>query len=321
MPEPRRRGLAGPPHRQAEGSVAAEASFIPSQRRPTRAARDPGGMVARPAHRLAVGEPVDPGRLRLLFGLRVAASRLDDVVDLATTAIHDRSRLLIGVLNAAKIVKLGQDPFLRDSLLECDLLLADGQSVVWASRLLGRPLPERVAGIDLLTALLDLADRERRRVYLLGAKQEVLDTVCERIAQRWPGAVIAGARNGYFDESESAEVAGEIGDSRADMLFLGMTTPKKEIFLGAHGESMGVPVLHGVGGSFDVLAGVIRRAPLSWQRMGMEWAYRLLQEPRRMWRRYLVTNSEFLVLLVCQRLHQRSAYERSVSSTRGSHDG
>ena len=318
MPEPMRGDPGHPRQHRAGASGAATTPVVPCQRRLPRPAPDSRAKVSRP---LTVGEPVRHDRLRLLFGLPLAALRLDEVVDLATTAVHDRSRLLIGVLNAAKIVKLGQDRFLRDSLLDCDLLLADGQSVVWASRFLGRPLPERVAGIDLFTALLDLAHREHHRVYLLGAKQEVLDSLCETLDQRWPGAVLAGSRNGYFDDSESAEIAAQIASSRSDMLFLGMTTPKKEIFLGAYGETMGVPVLHGVGGSFDVIAGVTRRAPLRWQRMGMEWAYRLLQEPRRMWRRYLVTNSAFLGQLVRQRVHQRSAYERSAFSARGSRHG
>jgi N-acetylglucosaminyldiphosphoundecaprenol N-acetyl-beta-D-mannosaminyltransferase len=223
--------------------------------------------------------------LRSLFGLPVAALWLDEVVDLAAVAINRRSRLMIGVLNAAKVVKLRHDEFLRDSLLECDLLLAAGQAVVWASNLLGRPLPQRVAGIDLFEALLDLADRDNRRIYLLGARQDVLDRLLETIAERWPGARVVGSRDGYFAEHESAEVAAAIAASDAEMLFLGMPTPRKEVFLTSHAAATGAPVLHGVGGSFDVLAGVTRRAPLRWQRMGLEWAYRLLQEPRPLWRR------------------------------------
>ncbi|KAE8764878.1 WecB/TagA/CpsF family glycosyltransferase [Georgenia thermotolerans] len=238
------------------------------------------------------------GPTRLLFGLPLNAATMADTLGACEQALHERRRLLVGVLNAAKVVNLRRDALLRASLMECDLLLADGQSVVWASRLLGRPLPERVAGIDLFVALLDLADREGFSVYLLGAKPDVLRRLVAHVEERYPGLVIAGARDGYFKEEESAEVAYEIRASRPDMLFLGMTSPKKEIFLAAHGRDLGVPVLHGVGGSFDVLAGLTRRAPECWQRYGMEWAYRLLQEPRRMWRRYLRTNSIFLALVV-----------------------
>jgi N-acetylglucosaminyldiphosphoundecaprenol N-acetyl-beta-D-mannosaminyltransferase len=251
------------------------------------------------------------GELRRLFGLEVAPLTLEQSVGLAEYAIERRERLLVGVVNAAKIVKLRSDPLLRDSLLEADVVLADGQSVVWASRMLHEGLPERVAGIDLFEGLLALADRRGLRVFLLGAKPEVLAGVCDEIDRRWPGVVIAGARDGYFTDEEAPAVAAQIIHSEPDMVFLGMTTPKKEIFLATYGDRLGVPVLHGVGGSFDVLAGVTRRAPLLWQRSGMEWAYRVLQEPRRLWRRYLTTNVAFAGLVARELVHRSPTYARS----------
>ena len=250
-----------------------------------------------------------PAPTSRLFGLDVASIGMDEVLARAAEAIERRERLMLGVLNAAKVVNLHRDEVLRTSLLECDLLLADGQSVVWASRVVGHPLPERVAGIDLFEALLGEADRRGHRVYLLGARQEVLDTVLDVVARRWPGLVVAGSRNGYFSDDEAAEVAEEIRRSRADLLFLAMTSPKKENFLGRHGARTGVPVMHGVGGSFDVMAGVVRRAPVAWQRLGMEWAYRLVQEPRRLWRRYLVTNTSFVAMTWRERRHPLPAFE------------
>lgn len=248
---------------------------------------------------------------RALYGLLLDAITLDEVLARCDRAVEDRERLLIGVVNAAKVVKLRRDDVLRDSLLECDVLLADGQSVVWASRLLGQPLPERVAGVDLFERLLERADRGGRSVYLLGARPDVLATLRERITQRFPGLVIAGSHDGYFSDAEAAEVAAEIAACGADMLFLGMTSPKKEIFLGTFGEKLGVPVLHGVGGSFDILAGITKRAPVRWQRLGLEWLYRLLQEPRRMWRRYLTTNSAFIWLTVKERVRPSPTFRRS----------
>ena len=248
---------------------------------------------------------------RRLFGLEVDALTMAETVALAERAVREHERMLIGVVNAAKIAKLKADPVLRDSLLEADVLLADGQSVVWASRLLRQPLPERVAGIDLFEELLGVADHEHLRVFLLGAKPEVLARVEEQIAQRWPGVVIAGSRDGYFDDEQAAEVAEQIAGTAPDLLFLGMTTPKKEIFLGRYGERLDVPVLHGVGGSFDVLAGVTARAPRAWQRCGMEWAYRVAQEPRRLWRRYLVTNLAFLGLVGIELVHPHRVYEHA----------
>ncbi|PFG38835.1 N-acetylglucosaminyldiphosphoundecaprenol N-acetyl-beta-D-mannosaminyltransferase [Georgenia soli] len=252
---------------------------------------------------------------RLLFGLPLDAATRADVVAECSNALSERRRLLIGVLNAAKVVNLRRDPLLRDSLLDCDLLLADGQSVVWASHLLGSPLPERVAGIDLFVALLELAEQQSYSVYLLGARREVLDRLLGNLEERYPNLRIAGARDGYFSDDEAADVAREIRDSGADMLFLGMVSPKKEIFLASHGSTLGVPVLHGVGGSFDVLAGITRRAPERWQRLGLEWAYRLLQEPRRMWRRYLRTNTGFLLLLLRELIRPAAPLQRAVRSS------
>ncbi len=242
------------------------------------------------------------------FGLRISPLTLEESTALALRAVRERQRLLVGMVNAAKVVKLHRDPLLRDSLLECDVLLADGQSIVWAGRLLRRRLPERVAGIDLFQRLLEAADRDRLRVYLLGATPEVLAGVEEFLARAHPGAVLAGSRHGYFTDAEGPAVAAEVAASGADLLFLGMTTPKKEIFLATYGAGLKVPVVHGVGGSFDVLAGLTRRAPERWQRLGLEWAYRVRQEPRRLWRRYLVTNTAFVGLLAAELVRPRAPY-------------
>ncbi|GLS30389.1 N-acetylglucosaminyldiphosphoundecaprenol N-acetyl-beta-D-mannosaminyltransferase [Mesorhizobium albiziae] len=246
---------------------------------------------------------------QLLFGVYFDALRMEDVVARCRTALLTRSRVLLGVLNAAKVVNLRSDELLRNSLIECDLLLADGQSIVWASRLLGRPLPERVAGIDLFDRLLTLAHSENRSIYLLGAKPEVLAALETRLLERFPGLRIAGSHHGYFDAGDSAKVAADIRESGADMLFLGMVSPKKEIFLASFGPSLGVSILHGVGGSFDVLAGYTKRAPASWQRSGMEWAYRVLQEPQRLWWRYLRTNTQFVLLTALELLRPAHAFK------------
>ncbi|MRJ76472.1 WecB/TagA/CpsF family glycosyltransferase [Aeromicrobium sp. SMF47] len=258
-----------------------------------------------------------PAPRRQLFGLRLDALTADDVIGLADQAVQSRRRLLIGVVNAAKVVHLRSDRLLRESLLECDVLLADGQSVVWASRLLGQPLPQRVAGIDLFEQLLALADRDRRSVYLLGATPSVLRGVEEAVARRWPGARVVGSRDGYFGAAASAEVAAGIAASGADMLFIAMPSPHKEIFLGTHGPSLGVPVLHGVGGSFDVLSGLTKRAPERWQRWGMEWLYRVLQEPGRLWRRYLTTNTAFVLLLIRERISRTRPYDPPTTAKEG----
>jgi N-acetylglucosaminyldiphosphoundecaprenol N-acetyl-beta-D-mannosaminyltransferase len=215
-------------------------------------------------------------------------------------AIERRSRLRIGVVNAAKLVNMRRDTRLREDVLASDLILADGVSVVWASRLLGDPLPERVAGIDLMTAMLGRASHRGYRVYCLGATHEVLERAVARMLADFPGLMIVGQRDGYFGAEEEEEVAREIAAARPDILFVAMTSPKKENFLGRWSPRMGVPVCHGVGGSFDVLAGKVRRAPEAWQRLGLEWLYRVRQEPRRMWKRYLVTNTAFSAIVLSE---------------------
>jgi len=239
-----------------------------------------------------------------VLGLALDALKMDDVIKMARAAIATRRRLEIGVVNAAKLVQARRDPALRRALRDCDILVADGQSIVWASRLLDRGLPERVAGIDIFIRLLEVADEEGLKVYLLGARPDVLQRLLTIVSCRYPNLVVSGCHDGYFTSEESVKIAHDIQLSEADMLFLGMPTPAKEIFISTWGPSLDVPLLHGVGGSFDVVAGVTKRASRAWQRLGLEWLVRLCQEPRRLWRRYLVTNAKF-ILMVAQELLAR----------------
>lgn len=200
-------------------------------------------------------------------------------------------------INAAKLVAMRHDAALRDVIDRCVLVNADGQSVVWASRLLGDPLPERVAGIDLVHGLIAMAAREGYGVYILGARRTVLETAVQRLRQQFPRLRIVGYRDGYFSDDKSPEVAADIRASGAQILFVAISSPRKENWLGEYGTTLNVPLVMGVGGSIDVVAGITRRAPRSWQRLGLEWLYRLLQEPRRMFRRYLVSNVRFSILV------------------------
>jgi N-acetylglucosaminyldiphosphoundecaprenol N-acetyl-beta-D-mannosaminyltransferase len=209
------------------------------------------------------------------------------------------------VVNAAKLVMLQSDPRLRDIVARCELVNADGQAVVWASRLLGDALPGRVAGIDLMHGLFALAEREGYRVFVLGAREVVLERALERLRALHPRLEIAGARSGYFSADEVPEVCAEIRAASADVLFVAMPSPRKEYWLAEHGPTLGVPFLMGVGGSIDVLAGFTRRAPQWMQRAGLEWFYRLAQEPRRLAGRYLTTNTRFVYLVARELVSRR----------------
>ena len=237
-------------------------------------------------------------RTRQLFGYPVHALTMDEVLSCVDTTIKRRSRLLIGVVNAAKIVNMRRNPVLRDAVLRSDLILADGMSVVWASRLLGQSLPERVPGIDLMHEMLRQGRGRGYRVYCFGASQDVLDKTVARINERYPGVMIVGKRNGYYDAEDEPKIVEDISAARPDILFVAMSPPKKEIFLARWANELSVPVCHGVGGAFDVVAGKTKRAPVFWRRHGLEWLYRVVKEPRRMWKRYLVTNTIFVVLVM-----------------------
>jgi len=208
-------------------------------------------------------------------------------------------------VNAAKLVTMQGDAVMRDITARCDLVTADGQGVVWASRVLGEPLPERVAGIDLMEALFARAEETGRSVYILGARAEVLERAVQEIRGRHPRLRIAGYRDGYFAAEEEAGVVTAIRDAKPDFLFVAMSSPRKEYFLGDNGPTLGAMFAMGVGGAIDVMAGETNRAPMWMQRTGLEWLYRLLQEPGRLFRRYASTNARFLLLVAREWLGRR----------------
>jgi N-acetylglucosaminyldiphosphoundecaprenol N-acetyl-beta-D-mannosaminyltransferase len=201
-------------------------------------------------------------------------------------------------VNVDKLVKAARDPELRRIINECDLINVDGLPVVWASRLLGKPLKERVAGVDLFEALMARSARTGWRVFLLGAREEVVSEVQRQYELKYPGLVVAGYRNGYWKPEEEAGVVEQIRAARADLLFVAISSPKKEHFLGQYQAQMGVPFSMGVGGTFDVAVGRVKRAPLWMQKAGLEWFYRFLQEPRRMFRRYFIEDMAFVWLFL-----------------------
>jgi N-acetylglucosaminyldiphosphoundecaprenol N-acetyl-beta-D-mannosaminyltransferase len=248
---------------------------------------------------------VAPGIKQELLGVSIDALTMEEVLDRVHETIVGRGRLQIGVVNAAKLVQMRRDPALRGDVLSCDLVLADGVPVVWASRLLGRPLPERIAGIDLMLGMLRRGDENAYRVYCLGASEAVLAAAVGRITAAYPRLRVVGRHHGYFTTREERGIVAAIARATPDILLVGISSPKKEHLLARWSDQLGVPVCHGVGGSFDVLAGKVRRAPLAWQRLGLEWLYRVKQEPRRLWRRYLVTNTVFCAIVVSELVRGR----------------
>jgi len=240
------------------------------------------------------------GRERLtLMGCAIDNLTMEETLRTIEGFIEDGRPHQHVVVNVDKLVKASRDPELRRIINECALVNVDGMPVVWASRLLGKPLTERVAGVDLFEALMRRAGEKRWRVFLLGAREDVVSEVAATYRRRYPDLVLAGWRNGYWNgEAEEAGVAGQIRDARPDLLFVAISSPKKEQFLGRYQAAMRVPFAMGVGGTFDVAIGRVRRAPPWMQKAGLEWFYRFLQEPRRMFRRYFIDDMAFIWLFI-----------------------
>lgn len=231
-----------------------------------------------------------------LFDLPFDCLSLAQVTQKIEQIIQIRKPHRLVVVNAAKVVKARKDTELRKIIQTADIIGPDGVPLVWISWLLGKPLPGRVNGTDLMEKLFELSAGKGFRIFFFGATEAVIKRTVEIVRADYPGIQIAGFRNGYFSEADEPEIVEQIRQSGADILLVGFGTPKKEFWIAKYRDRLNVPFIHGVGGSFDVVAGITKRAPVWMQKYGLEWFFRFLQEPRRMWKRYLVTNSVFIWL-------------------------
>jgi N-acetylglucosaminyldiphosphoundecaprenol N-acetyl-beta-D-mannosaminyltransferase len=235
--------------------------------------------------------------------IRMASCPVDRISFADTIAelchrIDTGSRTHVVFINAAKLVKYHHHPELQQAIERADLLLADGMPIVWASHLFGKALPGRVNGTDLMEALVAEAERRQYGVFFFGGTEDVLQAAIREFRRRHPSLIVAGARNGYFNDDEVPAIIDEVNQSGAQILLVAISTPQKELWVDRNLGSLEVAVAQGVGGSFDVIAGLVPRAPLWMQRSGLEWFFRFLQEPGRMWKRYLETNSLFIWLVL-----------------------
>ena len=208
------------------------------------------------------------------------------------------------VVNVDKIVKASRDASLKNIINNCDLINVDGMPVVWASKLLGKGLKERVTGIDLFYKLIAASEKNGWSIYFLGAREAVVCNVVEILKKQYPNLKIAGFRNGYWAEEDEPTVVSNIQKSEPQLLFVAISSPKKEQFLAKYQNQMTVPFTMGVGGTFDVVTGLTKRAPNWMQKSGFEWLFRFLQEPKRMFRRYFINDMYFFWLLakeICKR--------------------
>lgn len=230
-----------------------------------------------------------------LLSTNVDNLTMKETVDAVDEYIQNHKPLHLMGVNADKINTLRKNNRLKEIVNGCGIINADGISVVWASKKLHKPLKERVAGIDLMQELLKLAEEKNYSIYLLGAKQQVVEQTAEIIKERYPAINIAGYHNGYFSEKDWPDLAEKLKTSNAQIVFVGITSPLKEYLVEYLQARKLNCVFMGVGGSFDVISGNIPRAPKWVQNIGMEWMFRVLQEPGRLWKRYLIGNVHFIV--------------------------
>lgn len=247
------------------------------------------------------------------LGCPVDVLTMAETVERAKSAMQGQKPFQHVALNVAKFVNMRTDKLLRSDVMGSDIIGIDGMGIVLALRLLGVPVKERVAGIDLFWELMAVCAKEGYRPYLLGATPEILKRANDIIVEHFPSIHLAGSRDGYFQPEQEAEVVEQISNSKADCLFIAMPTPRKERFLAAHKDGLRVPFIMGIGGTLDVTAGYVRRAPALIQSLGLEWLYRVYQEPRRMWWRYARTNTLFAGILLRGILAHYSVDRRRLS--------
>lgn len=210
---------------------------------------------------------------------------------------------LIGV-NADKINEINKNERLKKIVNSCGIINADGASVVMASKILKKPLPERVAGIDLMQSLINLSARKGYSVYLLGAKQSVVEKTATTLQNMYPKLKIIGVHNGYFNEQDWPGISAELKNKKPDFVFVGITSPLKEYLIEYLQDDGNKGVFMGVGGSFDVISGNIQRAPLWMQKGNLEWLFRVSQEPKRLFKRYFVGNLVFITAVMKEKMRK-----------------
>ncbi len=233
-----------------------------------------------------------------IFNTYVDALTMDETLKRIQDIVEARIPVQHVVLNAGKVNMMQDDEHLTNIINSCKLINADGASILWAAKQFGISLPERVTGIDLFIRLLELSEKKGYRIFLFGASENVVRRVKVLTEDKYPSIQITGYRNGYFSAPDNAEIVKTISESQSDILFVAFSSPKKEYWVYQNLGELNVPFVMGVGGSFDVIAGVTKRAPIWMQQIGFEWFFRFIQEPGRMWRRYLIGNIKFIRLVM-----------------------
>lgn len=233
-----------------------------------------------------------------MMGVRIDPLTMAETVAATEQFVLDKKPLHLMGVNADKLNQCATDEAIKKIVNESEIINADGASVVLAARYLGYSVPERVAGIDLMQELLRLANEKGYSVYFFGAKEEVLSDMLANFKKDYPNLRVVGHRNGYFSAEEEEAIQEDIREKNPDFVFVGITSPKKEYLIQKFMDNGVNSVFMGVGGSFDVLSGHIKRAPMWMQKANLEWLFRVANEPKRLFKRYFVGNATFIKRVV-----------------------
>lgn len=216
-----------------------------------------------------------------IYGVPVSKLNMKETVSYLVTVVASRKPHQIITANPIMVMSALENPAYMDIMTSAELVVPDGTGVVWAAERVGNPVKERVAGFDLLHELLKTGESYGWRVYLLGSTEEVIRETARRLQMQYPGIVIAGFRDGFFRPDADEQVVSEIVSAKPDILFVARGADSQEPWIAKYKLQLAVPIMMGVGGSFDVISGKSRRAPILFQKLRMEWFYRLLKEPTR----------------------------------------
>lgn len=215
-----------------------------------------------------------------ILGVQVNTENYDELIPKVFRNIEDKKKSLVVAINPEKLMKAKEDPGLKALLNRAEFQIPDGIGVIIASKLKKGSISSRITGIDMMDRIVREAARTGRAVFLYGAKPGVADKAAQQLKQTYPDLIVAGTQDGY--ESDTSKVLETINKAKPDILFVAMGSPKQEQWIEQHRDNLYPTLYQGVGGSFDVLAGNVKRAPAAFQRMGAEWLYRLLKEPSRL---------------------------------------
>lgn len=244
-----------------------------------------------------------------LLGVRIHDVDMAASLEAIEGFIGSRTPHIVVTADASCVVLARKDAELREIVNSADLVTPDSIGILLAARLNGKPLTERVSGVDMLVLLCERASRAGHRVFLLGAAPGVADAAADKLRERFPGLDIVGVQHGYFKPEETDSVVSMIGSAEPDLLFVAFGIPLQEKWIRRHMEVLNVPVCMGVGGSFDVISGKVKRAPKWMQRYGLEWVYRLASNPRKIGK--VMTLPIFVALVLGSQIVQRLGLKRT----------